>query len=144
MKIAATIAVSLMLITALPLTHGNAASIGPAVETGSNDVPIQLEVPSLKMPAQESTVAAPVAAPLLESSAASTMFRELPSINGRYSVGRTTILPYVGAGFGNGYTSQLDRSLGGGASVQTDAGLRTPLGPTLTPNEFQMGIRIPF
>ena len=140
---AATIALTVMLLTVLPLSQGNAASIGPAAEPGINETPVLLEMPALKM-SQESIMAPPIAAPSFEFSAASTIFRDVPSINGRYSVGETTLLPYVGAGFGNGYSSQLDRSIGGGSSLQTDAGLRNLFGPNLTPNEFQMGIRIPF
>src|SRR4030066_1269746 len=37
-------------------------------------------------------------------------FREVPSLNGRYSAGQMTFLPYIGAGFGAGYNSQLDRA----------------------------------
>src|SRR5215213_5744213 len=144
MTIAANIALTVMLFTLLPLSQGNAASIGPAVEPGINETPVVLELPVLKMPPQESTVAPPIAGPSFEFSAASSIFRDLPSINGRYSVGETTLLPYVGAGFGNGYISQLDRSMSGNSSLQTDAGLRNLFGPNLTPNEFQMGIRIPF
>ena len=143
MTIAANIALTVMLFTLLPLSQGNAASIGPAAEPGINETPVLLEIRSLKMP-QESILAPPIVAPSFEFSAASTIFRDLPSINGRYSVGETTLLPYVGAGFGNGYTSQLDRSMSGNSSLQTDAGLRNLFGPNLTPNEFQMGIRIPF
>lgn len=53
-------------------------------------------------------------------------------------------MPYLGAGFGGGYTSELNRSLTGPPPVQSDIGLRSPLGQGLSPNEFQMGIRIPF
>jgi hypothetical protein len=74
----------------------------------------------------------------------SSIFRDIPSISGRYSVGGRTILPYLGAGFGGGYTSDLNRSLTGPPPVQSDAGLRSPLGQGLSPNEFQMGLRIPF
>jgi hypothetical protein len=52
--------------------------------------------------------------------------------------------PYIGAGFGNGYGSDLERSLNGGPSIQTDPGLRSLFGQGLAPNEFQMGIRLPF
>lgn len=75
----------------------------------------------------------------------STLYRDLPTITGRYSLGETTLLPYLGAGFGSGYASDLDRSLNGGTSGLGDAGLRNLFGPqNLTPNEVRMGIRIPF
>ena len=77
-------------------------------------------------------------------STSSKVFRDIPSISGDYSVGGTTLMPYIGAGFGSGYASDIERSLNGGPTVQTDSGLRTLFGQGLTPSEFQMGIRIPF
>lgn len=74
----------------------------------------------------------------------SKVFRDTPSISSDYSVGGTTLKPYIGAGFGNGYGSDLERSLNGGPSIQTDPGLRSLFGQGLAPNEFQMGIRLPF
>ena len=141
---AAAIAFTVSLLTALPPSQGNAESVGPTVESKTNEAPILLKVPPLKVPSQESTLAPPIGAAAFERSAASTIFRELPSVNGRYSLGQTTILPYVGAGFGNGYATQLERSMGGGSSLQTEPGLRNAFGQSLTPNEFQMGVRIPF
>src|SRR5688500_2762627 len=41
----------------------------------------------------------------LESLTASKTFRDIPSISGNYTVKGTRIMPYVGAGFGHGYTS---------------------------------------
>ena len=74
----------------------------------------------------------------------SNVFRNVPSISGDYSVGGTRLMPYIGAGFGSGYISDLDRSLSGVSSIQTDSGLRNLFGQGLTPSEFQMGIRVPF
>lgn len=85
---------------------------------------------------------APAGVPLSPSSQA--IFRDIPSISGRYSVGGRTILPYLGAGFGGGYTSDLNRSLTGPPPVQNDVGLRSQFGQGFSPNEFQMGFRIPF
>ena len=78
------------------------------------------------------------------SSTPSTVFRDIPLLSGGYLGGGTKLTPYIGAGFGSGYASDLDRSLSGGASIQTDSGARSHFGQGLTPNEFQMGIRIPF
>ena len=80
----------------------------------------------------------------LESLTASKAFRDIPSISGDYSVKGTRIMPYIGAGFGHGYSSDVDRSLNGSPSSQTDPGLRSLFGQGLTPSEFQMGLRIPF
>jgi len=73
----------------------------------------------------------------------SNLFRDIPSIGGDYW-GRTKLMPFIGAGFGSGYTSDLDRSVSGGPSTQTDSGSRSHVGQGLTPSEFQIGIRIPF
>lgn len=85
----------------------------------------------------------PQAGPSTQS-ASSAIFRDIPSISGRYSVGGKTIMPYVGAGFGGGYSSEADRSLGSVPPAQGDSGLRSQFGQGLSPNEFQMGVRIPF
>lgn len=91
-----------------------------------NDVPTQ---PHIAVPSQ---------------SISSTVFRDIPSISGSYSLGGRTVLPYVGAGFGGGYASEFNRSLGSAPPIQTDSELRSQLGQGFSPNEFQMGVRIPF
>lgn len=78
------------------------------------------------------------------SSTPSNLFRDIPSISGDYSGAGTQLTPYIGAGFGNGYGSDLDRSLSDRPSTQTDSASRSYFGQGLTPNELQMGIRIPF
>jgi hypothetical protein len=80
----------------------------------------------------------------LESLTASKAFRDIPSISGDYSVKGTRIMPYIGAGFGHGYSSDVDRSLNSSPPSQTDPGLRSLFGQGVTPSEFQMGLRIPF
>ncbi len=80
----------------------------------------------------------------LESLTASKAFRDIPSISGDYSVKGTRIMPYIGAGFGHGYSSDVDRSLNSSPSSQTDPGLRSLFGQGVTPSEVQMGLRIPF
>ena len=94
--------------------------------------------------ALKSQVVGQEAALSLESLTASKTFRDIPSISGNYTVKGTRIMPYIGAGFGHGYTSDVDRSLNSSPSTQTDPGLRSMLGHGLTPSEFQMGLRIPF
>ena len=75
---------------------------------------------------------------------ASNIFRDIPSISGDYLGGGTRLTPYIGAGFGNGSASDMDRSLSGSVSTQTNSGSRSHFGQGLTPSEFQMGVRIPF
>lgn len=82
-----------------------------------------------------------------EHLASSTLFRDVPSLSGRYSIGGTTLLPFIGAGFGGGYSSERDRALNPSVSGLSDSGLKTQwnqLGQGFAPNEFHMGIRIPF
>ena len=94
--------------------------------------------------ALKSQVVGQEAALSLESLTASKTFRDIPSISGNYSVKGTRIMPYIGAGFGHGYSSAVDRSLNISPSSPTDPGVRSMFGQGLTPNEFQMGLRIPF
>ena len=86
----------------------------------------------------------PLPALSLDSLTASKTFRDLPSISGEYSVKGRKIMPYIGAGFGHGYSSDVDRSMNSSPSSQTDPGLRSLFGQGLAPSEFQMGLRIPF
>lgn len=92
------------------------------------------------------TVAAIPAPALQPSSGFSPQFwREVPSIiSGQYSIGGTTVTPFLGAGFSGGYISDVDRSIRSGFSTPVDSGLRSWVGQSLVPNEFRLGIRIPF
>ena len=94
--------------------------------TLKNDVPIQ------------PLVVAP------STSASFSDFRDVPSISGRYSIEGRTLLPYIGAGFSGGYGAEFNRSLGGVPPVLGDFGLRSQFGQSVSPNEFQLGVRIPF
>jgi hypothetical protein len=76
--------------------------------------------------------------------ASSAYFRDVPLISGRYSIGERALLPYLGAGFSGGYGSELNRSWSGAPSTHTDFGLRSQFGQSVSPNEFQFGVRIPF
>ena len=82
---------------------------------------------------------------VLSSGGRSPLLQDVPTLSKRYSVGGTTLVPYVGAGFGSGYVSELDRSLNTApSSVPSDSGLRSLFGQSLIPNEVQLGIRLPF
>ena len=78
------------------------------------------------------------------------ILRTLPSVSNQISVGGTTLLPYIGAGFGGGYLTELDRSLNAVSSGLSssfsapNAGLKSLVGQSLIPNEVQLGIRFPF
>ena len=101
--------------------------------------PIDLTQPS---PTSMRTAPAPTLAPGFSSP--QTVFRDVPSISGAYSLAGTTLRPYVGAGFSNGYATDLDRSLNIAPASQADTGLRGMLGQHMAPSEFQWGVRIPF
>ena len=75
---------------------------------------------------------------------AGSLFRDVPSLSERYSVREMRVLPYIGAGFGAGYTSELDRTLAPNVPPQHNLNLGGQLGQSMVPNEFQLGIRIPF
>lgn len=75
------------------------------------------------------------------------LFRQTPTLSGRLQVSEQTLIPYVGAGFGGGYVTERDRALGPllpGVPQQHLMGDSLGLGKGMLPNEFQMGIRIPF
>jgi hypothetical protein len=82
--------------------------------------------------------------PIVASTIDAADVRDIPSISGRYSIGGRTLLPYLGAGFSGGYNSEFNRSLNGPPPPQNDLGLRSQFGQSLSPNEFQLGVRIPF
>ena len=84
----------------------------------------------------------PIAVPSVAASSADV--RDIPSISGRYSIGGKTLLPYIGAGFSGGYGSEFGRSLTVVPPTQNDFGLRSQFGQSVSPNEFQLGVRIPF
>ncbi|MGB2943687.1 MAG: hypothetical protein WBB80_01235 [Nitrospira sp.] len=74
------------------------------------------------------------------------IFRQAPMLSGRVQVSEQTLIPYVGAGFSGGYVTERDRALGPmpGLPQQNLLGDSLGLGKGMMPNEFQMGIRIPF
>ncbi len=78
------------------------------------------------------------------ASSANSLFRDVPSLSGRYSTQNMMFLPYIGAGFGAGYNSELDRTFAPNLQPQHNLSPGDLLGPRMIPNEFQMGIRVPF
>jgi hypothetical protein len=140
MKQPATIVLAMCLMGLLSFSHAGAANDGPLARGSSMSGAMGKRNP----PALKSDVVGPAAAVPPGPSTPSKSFRDIPPISGDYSVRGTTLMPYIGAGFGSGYASDLDRSLNGGHSFQNDSGLRSVFGQSLTPSEFQMGIRIPF
>lgn len=91
---------------------------------------------------QESTSIGITALPVTPSGG--SVFRDVPSLSRRYSAGDMTFLPYIGAGFGAGYNSELDRTFAPNLQPQHNLNAGGLQGQRMVPNEFQMGIRIPF
>ena len=91
---------------------------------------------------QENTGAGVTTLPLTPSTG--SVFRDVPALSGRYSAGNMTFLPYIGAGFGAGYNSELDRTFAPNLQPQHSLNAGGLQGQGMVPNEFQMGIRIPF
>jgi hypothetical protein len=79
-----------------------------------------------------------------EAATKQDIVRPAPSISGRLQLRDQTLLPFVGAGFGAGYASDRDRALGSDLSSPSSGLFGNGLTKGLMPNEFQMGVRIPF
>jgi hypothetical protein len=69
------------------------------------------------------------------------LLRQAPALTGRFQLQDRTYIPFIGAGFGGGYTSERDRALGSGGLFPSQSG---GLGKNMMPNEFNVGLRIPF
>ena len=84
----------------------------------------------------------------VSSGGSSTVFREPPSLSTRYTLSGRTVLPYVGVGYGAGEPIDANRSMmrdhPGQSSLQEDRILRDVVGKSVMPNEFQLGVKIPF
>jgi hypothetical protein len=70
--------------------------------------------------------------------------RQTPTLSGRLQLSQQTLIPYVGAGFGGGFVTERDRAMGSSSMFPQQNLLGESLGKGMMPNEFQMGIRIPF
>ena len=74
----------------------------------------------------------------------STLFRQAPTLSGQVRVSEQTLIPYIGAGFGGGYVTERDRALNLQPVLPQHSLFGESMGKSMMPNEFQMGIRIPF
>lgn len=121
------------------LVHAGAASWAGEIE-------IRLEgshpsLPALKSEPFGQTQGTLRSTPLPDQS--TRLLREPPSLTGEVHIGSQTLMPYVGAGFGGGYATERDRMLGPDPTLQKSI-LGNTNGGGYLPNEFQMGLRIPF
>ncbi len=69
--------------------------------------------------------------------------RQAPALTGRFQLKDQTLIPFIGAGFGGGYTNDRDRALGSNGLFHNPA-QSGDLGRNMMPNEFNLGLRIPF
>jgi len=102
----------------------------------SNHVPAWAEWRSQP---QGSAASAPVA-----NEPRAELFRQAPVLSGRLRVSEQTVMPYIGAGFGGGYVTDRDRALNPQPALPQHNLFGDSMGKSMMPNEFQMGIRIPF
>lgn len=72
------------------------------------------------------------------------LFRQSPVLSGRLRVSEQTLIPYIGAGFGGGFVTERDRALIPQPTLPQQNLFGESMGKSMMPNEFQMGIRIPF
>ncbi|WP_447600842.1 hypothetical protein [Nitrospira sp. Nam80] len=72
-----------------------------------------------------------------------SVIRQAPALTGRFQLKDQTIIPFIGAGFGGGYTNDRDRALGSNGLFHNPA-QSGDLGKNMMPNEFNLGVRIPF
>jgi len=131
----------LLLVTFVPSIQ---AESRPDRSTAGSSTPVETNHKSSQVVQKQNVPIQPSASMLPREGDSSLSFRDIPSISGRYSVGGKTIAPYVGAGFGGGYTSEFNRTLANPSPMQTDQVFRSQFGQVSSPNEFQMGLRIPF
>ena len=72
------------------------------------------------------------------------IIRQTPTLSGRLQLSQQTLIPFVGAGFGGGFVTERDKAMGSSSMFPQQSLLGESLGKGMMPNEFQMGIRIPF
>ncbi len=130
--------IGLMAMMVLPYAVAGESGGSPVISTTGETIS-KVSQNSLK---NEAADPAPPNLPV--SGLSSPIGREAPAISGRYSIGGTTVMPFLGAGFSGGYLSDVDRSVSSALSSQTESTVRSLFGQSLVPNEFRLGIRIPF
>jgi hypothetical protein len=109
------------------------------------DTPSSSIVPSLSMPSPPLSLDGNTS---ILPGQSNRLFSQPPTLSSRYTLQGTTLMPYIGLGFNGGNLRDSSGTLipqsGLAGSLQDDRLLRDGLGRTAMPNEFQLGIRIPF
>lgn len=85
---------------------------------------------------------------MLSSGDSNNLFSQPPTLSSPYTLHGKTFIPYIGTGFGGGEPMDVNRTIirqqALQSSIQEDRLLRDLVGKSLIPNEFHVGIRIPF
>jgi hypothetical protein len=121
----------------------------PDLTRGEESPPVTPVLPAFTSVAK-GTDFSPLAfsSPTLSSSVTNHLFSQPATLAGRYTMNGSTVIPYIGVGFGGGETTDVNRTVARHSALQSatqqDALVNDVLGKTLVPNEFQLGIRIPF
>lgn len=120
---------------------------GPA--RGEESLSVTPVLPAFTSPAKGTDFSLPaLSSPTLSSSVANHLFSQPATLAGRYTMNGSTVIPYIGVGFGGGETMDVSRTVARHSvlqsSTQQDSLMNDVLRKTLVPNEFQLGIRIPF
>jgi hypothetical protein len=135
--IAMSVSVCLSLSHADTITDGGSAIELATSNTMTSSTPIATAAEAIVKPMPSPAV--PIENGLV--------LRTLPTVSKPISVGGTMLVPYIGAGFGGGYATELDRSLNTAQSASSgsfNAGPKNLFGQQLIPNEVQLGVRFPF
>lgn len=104
-----------------------------------------LDSPTWTVLRGQSTLAGPIYRPPVDpNQSMQTMTRQAPALTGRFQLHEQTFIPFIGAGFGGGYTTDRDRALGSNWLQQNQNFSGDSLGRNMMPNEVNMGLRIPF
>jgi hypothetical protein len=129
------------LIESWSLCHAGTSGEGRALIA---PVPSHAITASAPAPTEAAMESVPSAVLPLENG---VVLRTVPTLSKQISVGGTKLMPYIGAGFGGGYATELDRSLNPAPSAPSGPATTGPknlFGPQLIPNEVQLGVRFPF
>jgi hypothetical protein len=73
-----------------------------------------------------------------------SLFPDLPVLMTRYGSGNPWFLPFLGVGFSRGETTDVMRQMLHESFTQATPSVQRLLENNVVPNEFQVGIRIPF
>ena len=122
---------------------------GPGLTRGEESPLLAPVLPALTSPAKGTDLSSLVlSSTTLSSGVTNNLFSQPATLAGRYTMNGSTVIPYIGLGFGGGETTDVNRTVarqsGLQSSIQQDRLMNDVLGKTLVPNEFHLGIRIPF